>query len=93
MSLSSNGSSDLLRSEVGKGQPAKHETYKKFNHLLADDCQGSLQHMLSKSGQSGSTLIAKVKHRKYLDNLPAEKLRLSALTLDTVGSLCIVVFQ
>ena len=85
----------IWRSQIGDPtQPAKRDTFKKFKHLSAGECEAALRQLLyANPNESKSTLTPKIKHREYLENLSEGKMDLSALALDKSGSLHIVVFE
>jgi hypothetical protein len=85
---------NIWRSQIGAGQPAKYDTYKKFKHLSASDCETAIKQLIcEKRDESETTLTPKIKQREYLEQMPVGKLRLSALALDRAESLHIVVFE
>mmetsp|Transcript_37475 Transcript_37475/g.67483 ORF Transcript_37475/g.67483 Transcript_37475/m.67483 type:complete len:134 (-) Transcript_37475:589-990(-) len=62
----------MWRSQIGDPtQPAEHDTFKKFKHLSASDCEAALQQLrYANPNESKSTLTPKIKHREYLENFP-----------------------
>lgn len=50
------------RSEIGAGQPAKYDTYKKFKQLSASDCETAIKQLIyEKPDESETTLTPKNK--------------------------------